>query len=207
MYRMFVAAAALSALISGPASAAIVLGGPVDLSAGPSFTLGPSAAGQFTFSYPTSGYFADTFVSTSGTAQVTAFGGFLGIPLQPTVDFTDGRGGDVVYGPGYFANYASFPTATDIPYSSTDSFLGLRYTIRGDTFYGFAQFAGSDLERYGFESTPNTAIDANAAIAAVPEPSTWAMMILGFCGLGFIAYRRNDKPYAYDEGRLIGTCA
>lgn len=26
----------------------------------------------------------------------------------------------------------------------------------------------------------------------VPEPSTWAMMILGFCGLGFIAYRR--KP-------------
>ena len=25
--------------------------------------------------------------------------------------------------------------------------------------------------------------------SAVPEPSTWAMMILGFCGLGFIAYR------------------
>jgi hypothetical protein len=28
---------------------------------------------------------------------------------------------------------------------------------------------------------------------AVPEPSTWAMMILGFCGLGFIAYRRKAK--------------
>jgi hypothetical protein len=26
-----------------------------------------------------------------------------------------------------------------------------------------------------------------------PEPSTWAMMILGFCGLGFMAYRRKDK--------------
>jgi hypothetical protein len=26
--------------------------------------------------------------------------------------------------------------------------------------------------------------------AAVPEPSTWAMMILGFCGLGFMAYLR-----------------
>jgi hypothetical protein len=26
--------------------------------------------------------------------------------------------------------------------------------------------------------------------AAVPEPSTWAMMILGFCGLGFMTYRR-----------------
>jgi PEP-CTERM motif len=28
------------------------------------------------------------------------------------------------------------------------------------------------------------------AIAAVPEPSTWAMLVLGFMGLGFLAYRR-----------------
>jgi hypothetical protein len=30
--------------------------------------------------------------------------------------------------------------------------------------------------------------------AAVPEPSTWAMMILGFCGLGFMAFRRQSRP-------------
>jgi hypothetical protein len=30
-------------------------------------------------------------------------------------------------------------------------------------------------------------------IAAVPEPSTWAMMILGFAGVGFIAHRRKAK--------------
>jgi hypothetical protein len=30
--------------------------------------------------------------------------------------------------------------------------------------------------------------------AAVPEPSTWAMMIFGFAGLGFMAYRRKAKP-------------
>lgn len=29
-------------------------------------------------------------------------------------------------------------------------------------------------------------------ITAVPEPSTWAMMILGFFGLGFLAYRRSN---------------
>jgi hypothetical protein len=29
---------------------------------------------------------------------------------------------------------------------------------------------------------------------AVPEPSTWAMMILGFAGVGFMAYRRQSKP-------------
>lgn len=31
---------------------------------------------------------------------------------------------------------------------------------------------------------------------AVPEPSTWAMMVLGFCGLGFMAYRRRDRTHA-----------
>jgi hypothetical protein len=31
-----------------------------------------------------------------------------------------------------------------------------------------------------------------ASIAAVPEPSTWAMMILGFAGIGFLAYRRRS---------------
>jgi hypothetical protein len=31
-------------------------------------------------------------------------------------------------------------------------------------------------------------------VGAVPEPSTWAMMILGFAGIGFMAYRRKSKP-------------
>jgi hypothetical protein len=29
--------------------------------------------------------------------------------------------------------------------------------------------------------------------SAVPEPSTWAMMIVGFAGLGYAAFRRNSK--------------
>jgi hypothetical protein len=33
----------------------------------------------------------------------------------------------------------------------------------------------------------------NVAVEAVPEPSTWAMMILGFLGVGIMAYRRNNK--------------
>jgi PEP-CTERM motif-containing protein len=57
---------------------------------------------------------------------------------------------------------------------------------------------------YGFqEATANIArvTLSNGAIAnrnisissAVPEPSTWAMMILGFAGVGFVAYRRSRK--------------
>ena len=30
-------------------------------------------------------------------------------------------------------------------------------------------------------------------VSAVPEPSTWAMMILGFFGVGFMAYRRKAE--------------
>jgi hypothetical protein len=37
-------------------------------------------------------------------------------------------------------------------------------------------------------------IDADVALtAAVPEPSTWAMMILGFFGIGFMTYRQRKN--------------
>jgi hypothetical protein len=36
--------------------------------------------------------------------------------------------------------------------------------------------------------------DLSVTGAAVPEPSTWAMMLLGFAGLGFVGYRRTCKP-------------
>ena len=147
--------------------------------------------------YPTSGYFADTFVSTTGTAKVSSFGGFLGIPVEPSTFFTDMRNGsDVLFGPDQFGSYASFPTATDIPYSSTDSFLGLRYIIGAGTYYGFARFAGPDLESYGFETMPNTDIDANFPVAQVPELSTWAMMALGFVGTALLAKRRRSLRLA-----------
>lgn len=35
---------------------------------------------------------------------------------------------------------------------------------------------------------------AENGVSAVPEPATWLMMILGSCGLGFMAHRRKSKP-------------
>jgi hypothetical protein len=72
---------------------------------------------------------------------------------------------------------------------------------------GFTQFGGPDL----FSSDPMhptfnlgtfalTSIVSGASsieiseVAGAPEPSTWAMMILGSLGLGFIAHRR--KAYS-----------
>lgn len=36
--------------------------------------------------------------------------------------------------------------------------------------------------------------DVTMNVSAVPEPSTWAMMILGFLGVGFVAYRKKSAP-------------
>jgi hypothetical protein len=45
---------------------------------------------------------------------------------------------------------------------------------------------GIDVLVYAQEGLP--------VAGSVPEPSTWAMMILGFAGIGFMAYRRKLKP-------------
>jgi hypothetical protein len=44
------------------------------------------------------------------------------------------------------------------------------------------------------ELYPSGEIRGQLGVAAVPEPSTWAMLILGFAGIGFMAYRRKSKP-------------
>jgi len=46
-----------------------------------------------------------------------------------------------------------------------------------------------------FDGLPiHTSGDLPAFTASVPEAPTWAMLLIGFCGLGFMAYRRKAKP-------------
>jgi hypothetical protein len=42
----------------------------------------------------------------------------------------------------------------------------------------------------GANGAPNGAGVSELFASPVPEPSTWVMMVLGFCGLGFLAHRR-----------------
>jgi hypothetical protein len=62
------------------------------------------------------------------------------------------------------------------------------YTLNTQSIYDNStefQYGSDDLTLF------STAV---ALTDAVPEPSTWAMMILGFAGVGFMAYRRKSKP-------------
>ncbi len=89
---------------------------------------------------------------------------------------------------------------TDSPHD----FVTLNYT---NVFYiipyGGGYYGGAEATSYFHP--PSTFIDydnqhyipANwslTAVSPVPEPSTWAMMILGFAGIGFMACRRKSKP-------------
>jgi hypothetical protein len=47
-----------------------------------------------------------------------------------------------------------------------------------------------------FQSSTGGPNIAHLDVGAVPEPSTWAMMILGFAGVGFMAYRRRNQTAA-----------
>lgn len=49
----------------------------------------------------------------------------------------------------------------------------------------------------GPDGSAETSILGNGfSVSGVPEPSTWAMMLLGFAGLGFAAFRKTKRPIA-----------
>jgi hypothetical protein len=52
----------------------------------------------------------------------------------------------------------------------------------------------------GTGTIERSVIVADPIIAYVPEPSIWTMMILGFLGVGFLAYRKKSTA-----PRLIGA--
>jgi hypothetical protein len=97
------------------------------------------------------------------------------------------------------------PLNNNFMFLDTDSvtnFLAQNYT---NVFYIIPWPNGNQTEATTYFQPPNTYIDqyngqyipANwilTTVSAVPEPSTWAMMILGFAGIGFMAYRRKSKP-------------
>ena len=67
-----------------------------------------------------------------------------------------------------------------------------------DVFHTYTLAGFDDLNSFTIAEVSNGINYAGFAVdnitADVPEPSTWAMMILGFAGIGFMAYRRSSKP-------------
>jgi hypothetical protein len=97
-------------------------------------------------------------------------------------------------------------------YTATNNGLTTTLTLNSATFSettvgGFTTlqiFGTGTATETGFDSTPGSyllttqsggasTVTFSSTTVATPEPSTWAMMILGFLGVGFMAYRRKNR--------------
>ena len=160
-----------------PASAAIV----DNLGVNPT-----SATGRFAQDIPVTGAFDDQI-----TFQLVGGPEFLTIASVTNVfpnlsDFIANFTGEVV------AGTPSAPTGIVIgPVAATDNcgpdcqgFAGSALLDPGSYFLDISGIAGG-TSGYG----------GDLAVAAVPEVSTWAMMLLGFIGVGFFAYRKRRQEF------------
>ena len=101
-------------------------------------------------------------------------------------DFLNGANPSTLFKSGAF-NLDAFFAESDGSLFSND--FNLRSLFAGDTF-------ATNLRGFGIAG-----LGANGGVdlletSGVPEPSTWAMMLLGFAGLGFVGYRKAQKKAA-----------
>jgi hypothetical protein len=94
-----------------------------------------------------------------------------------------------------FAISQQIMVSTNVAYEVQESVFALAqstYQTSGtstiDPVISFAP--GVDTTGLTFEFSDNV-----GNVAAVPEPSTWALMMLGFAGIGFTAYRRKSSQH------------
>lgn len=189
---------AVALAVSGALACSAAQATPVVTAANVDFTSSSTSFGylgrQFTFTDLSGGSFDfnPVGITTAMGAAVTSLGLPFYNPPQPTSFFDPIRGsGTLVFDSSY--QYSSF-SRTAIPFSAAPGLIGLALGLSDGLHYGFAEFAGTYLVSYGFESAPGVGIDVGAALAApVPEPETYALLMAGLGVVSVIARRRKAK--------------
>ena len=193
MRGLIAAAAVLTVAINSPASAVVLGQSNVGVGLAPiAFNL-PNAS--FLFSYDAAAAAAFSYMPYS---MQTAGSGETSLVFGQPSPF-DQRG--ILIDANLFPSFGSVPSLTAIPYSLVAEDLALRYMVGADYFYGYARLNGNGTLNLAFESLPNVGITAGAAITgplggAVPEPSTWAMMLLGVAAMGYSLRARSRQRLA-----------
>ena len=146
-----------------------------------SVTLDISAAAGFVGTHVlTIDVFQTGVSSPAGSTTKSTFtvNNLIGAPGPTTEsDFFNGTTNTL----GTLLDTASFPAGT------TNATVGPLFNTVGPALT-------ADAQQYmiTFSAPVESANDTIQTIsrAAIPEPSTWAMMLLGFAGLGFVSYRK-----------------
>jgi hypothetical protein len=135
----------------------------------------PTAHALWNFDYSVN---AGTILGTSATIKITNLANNLAFTISDTL-ITRALLGDAESGNGY-------------QNSENLNFSFLRIPLlfdpnANDTYQ-------IDLTVFGAYGNQLAAVEEFVQVGSgVPEQSTWAMMIMGFAGIGFMAYRRQNK--------------
>jgi hypothetical protein len=201
--------------LSGAASAAIKVVLTPETSLSPSYFVGQTV-GSNTFSVG-----ADKWSLVSGSAGIETgtIAGFAADPLGDSLPYMSVEGGSteqVVFGASR-TSISIYWGSIDGDQGGNNNLNTFSITADGYTLTG-ADLVAMGASGTGSQTTPagnelititglgpfTTATFSSTADAfefslptplssGVPEPSTWAMMMLGFAGLGYAAFRRNSK--------------
>jgi hypothetical protein len=206
MKKTLATLAILTAFAQGPAQAVVYSGATANFSEeGVSFNAAP--LGPLSVPYNE----LDLTFSTASPAAVHILNTTSGIGALPFGDTTNYL--------SVLANGVVSVTIAGAPVNQLSFFWGSVDTGNVITFNDGSTFTGAslfDLTPSGCQqsvecnrfvtftglissftlSSSNNSFEADSfttQVRGVPEPSTWAMMILGFMGVGFMAYRRNGR--------------
>jgi hypothetical protein len=172
---------AMSLAFHGAANAAVLT---VGQSAQVNYVPGPLGAGTPPFSFIAIGldFGIDNPVGPNEALSYSIY-----TPTNTLVVSGSAAAGNSSYTSGLFGALTEsvFP-ATAL---ATTSF----YVIVKDT-QGSFDLTGGQADLYNFSGGTSELGALGTLASAVPESSTWAMMLLGFAGLGFMTYRRKSKP-------------
>jgi hypothetical protein len=207
MKYVLLAAGAAVALTSAPASAAVIIytsAGPVQPAENVLFQTenqtGTTVQGvtNQTNTMVTFTSMTDTLLTTGsqGQARLEATDGSLDQVMfsltNPQLTFTEAE----------FNLFNAFPNTTQVTISLSS---GLTQTFdlspNGQNFFGVRATDGDFLTSISFDTNGSGVSDmrqvriggiSGSQMGAVPEPGTWAMMLLGFGAIGFALRRRKS---------------
>jgi hypothetical protein len=98
---------------------------------------------------------------------------------------------------------ATLADITVVTNLQTFTFEDVAISLNGNNFFSLQSGGGEIIQSVSilalngglFADVRQERLGGIQSIAAIPEPATWAMMLLGFFGVGFLAYRRKNQGH------------